>query len=311
MQTILGSGGSIGRELAKTLRQYTNEIKLVARNPEKVNPTDILFPADLTQKDAVLNAVKGSTIVYVTIGFPYSHKEWREKWPNFITHVIYACQKYEAKLVFFDNVYMYDKDYLSPMTETTRVNPPSKKGEVRSALAHMVMDQVDQGKLTALIARSADFYGPDIEGNSMLTETVLKPLSQEKKANWIGPLHYKHSFTYTPDAGKATAILGNTPDAYGQIWHLPTAGNPLTGKQWIEAIAAEMGVKAKYRPTPKFIFRAFGLVQPIMKELVEMFYQYDRDYIFDSQKFEEHFDFEPTPYHTGIKATVANFMENK
>jgi hypothetical protein len=32
----------------------------------------------------------------------------------------------------------------------------------------------------------------------------------------------KHSFIYTPDAAKATAILGNTPDAYNQVWHLPT-----------------------------------------------------------------------------------------
>jgi len=31
-----------------------------------------------------------------------------------------------------------------------------------------------------------------------------------KKANWQGSANYKHSFTYTPDAGKATALLGNT-----------------------------------------------------------------------------------------------------
>lgn len=311
MQTILGSGGAIGRELAIALKQYTSDIRLVARNPEKVNPTDILVAADLTQKEAVMDAVKGSEIVYVTIGFPYSYKEWREKWPTLITHVIFACQKYNAKLVFFDNVYMYDKDHLSPMTETTQVNPPSRKGEVRAALAYMVMDQVDEGKLTALIARSADFYGPDISSTSMLTETVIKPLSEGKKANWIGPLHYKHSFTYTPDAGKALAILGNTPDAFGQIWHLPTAGKAMTGKEWVEAVAAEMDVKPKCRATPKFLFQAFGVFQPIMKELAEMFYQYDREYIFDSHKFEGHFDLKPTSYKTGIAETVNAFVKNR
>ena len=51
---------------------------------------------------------------------------------------------------------------------------------------------------------------------------VLKNLREGKKAMWFVSSDIKHSFTYTPDAAKATALLGNTPDAYGQVWHLPT-----------------------------------------------------------------------------------------
>lgn len=43
MQTILGSGGAIGTELAKHLTNYTGQIRLVSRNPKKVNLTDELF----------------------------------------------------------------------------------------------------------------------------------------------------------------------------------------------------------------------------------------------------------------------------
>lgn len=46
MQTILCSGGAIGTELAKYLPNYTNQIRLVSRNPKKVNPTDELFSCD-------------------------------------------------------------------------------------------------------------------------------------------------------------------------------------------------------------------------------------------------------------------------
>jgi nucleoside-diphosphate-sugar epimerase len=293
MQTILGSGGSIGIELAKALKEFTSEIRLVSRNPEKVNTTDELMSADLLNLEDVQKSVQGSSVVYVTVGFPYSVKVWKESWPKLITNVIKACKEHNCKLVFFDNIYMYDSNDLNGMTEENPINPPSKKGEIRAEIAKMIMDNVREGKLTALIARSADFYGPTIQNTSMLTETVFKPLSNRKKANWMSSVNFKHSFTYTPDAGKATALLGNTEDAYNKVWHLPTAANPFTGKEWIEA-------------APKFLVRIIGLFVPIMREMVEMMYQYDRDYVFDSSKFEKRFDFNPTLYKDGISEIVLN-----
>lgn len=304
MQTILGAGGAIGIELAKALKEFTSDIRLVSRNPKKVNETDELFPADLTNGAEVLKAISGSSVVYVTVGFPYNVAIWKERWPAFIAIVIAGCKEYNAKLVFFDNIYMYDPNHLNPMTESTPINPCSKKGMIRAQIAEMIMDEVAKRNLTALIARSADFYGPNIENTSMLTETVVKPLSRGKKANWMSSVGFKHSFTYTPDAGKATALLGNTDDAYNQVWHLPTAHNPLTGKEWVEAFAKEMNVKPRYQAAPKFLVRIMGLFMPIMKELVEMMYQYDRDYVFDSTKFEQRFGVEPTPYATGIREVV-------
>jgi len=304
MQTILGSGGAIGTELAKTLKEYTSEIRLVSRNPVKVNPADQLFPADLMHPDEVKKAVEGSSIVYVTVGFPYNYKIWKENWPKFIQYVIDACIQYQCKMVFFDNIYMYDPQFLEGMTEETPINPASKKGKVRAQIAKMILDKVDEGKLTALIARSADFYGPNIQNTSMLTETVFKPLHNGKKANWMGSVNVKHSFTYTPDAGKATALLGNTESAYNQVWHLPTADNPLTGKEWITLIAKEMGAKPNVQAASKFIVRVLGLFMPLMREMSEMMYQYDRDYVFNSDKFSKNFDMKPTSYQEGVKKIV-------
>jgi NAD dependent epimerase/dehydratase family enzyme len=60
MQTILGAGGIIGKELAKSLPQYTDQIRLVSRNPKEVNPNDEIMPADLLNGDQVVKAVQGS-----------------------------------------------------------------------------------------------------------------------------------------------------------------------------------------------------------------------------------------------------------
>jgi len=311
MQTILGSGGAIGTELALALTKYTKKIRLVSRNPKKVNPTDELVKADLLNPEEVKKAVIGSSIVYLTVGFEYKASVWAKKWPLLIDNVIAACESEGCKLVFFDNIYMYDANHLNGMTEETPINPPSKKGKIRAEVAKKIMDKVKAGKLTALIARSADFYGPSINQVSLLTESVIKPLSAGKKANWIGSADYKHSFTYTPDAGRATALLGNTPDAYGQVWHLPTAPNPFTGKEWIDAFAGELGVPPKFLTAPKFMVRILGLFIPIMREFVEMTYQYDRDYVFDSSKFEKRFNMKPTPYAKGIIEIMNKDFESR
>ena len=305
MQTILGAGGAIGIHLAKSLTEYTDKLRLVSRNPKKVNESDELFTADLLQREEVFRSIKGAEIVYVTIGFPYQYKFWKQHWPPFVKNVIEACMEHNSKLVFFDNIYMYDPNFLNGMTEETPVNPVSKKGKVRAEIAQMILDKVATGKLTALIARAADFYGPGIKENSMLTQTVFNRLSKGKGAQWLMSANYKHSFTYTPDAGKATAILGNTPEAYNQVWHLPTAKNPLTGKEWVEAVSKEFDTKAKTQVMGLFMLKLAGIFVPIMKEFPEMMYQYDRDYVFNSNKFEQAFDFKPTPYLKGIKEIIA------
>lgn len=306
MQTILGSGGAIGIELAKSLKTYTNDIRLVSRNPKKVNDSDELMKADLMNPEDVNRAVKGSDVVYVTVGFPYKLKVWEAQWPLFIKNVIAACSKEKAKLVFFDNIYMYDPNHLDGMTEETPINPVSKKGKVRSEVAQLIMNAVGKGQIEALIARSADFYGPNIANTSMLTEMVFKPLSKGKKANWMASTNFNHSFTYTPDAGRATALLGNTPTAYNQVWHLPTAKNPWTGKEWVDRIGKEMGKPAKIQLASRGIVKIMGIFIPVMREMPEMMYQYDRNYDFNSDKFMNHFDFQVTPYEKGINEIIAN-----
>lgn len=304
MQTILGAGGVIATELARVLHsQYKVPVRLVGRTPKAVNPDDELYRADLTVPEQVLVAVAGSEVVYLTAGFEYSAKAWRAIWPVVMQNVIAACQQAGAKLVFFDNVYLYDPAQVPHLTEETPINPISQKGKVRAQIVRMLLDEVQAGRLTALIARAADFYGPNND-KSVLIETVLKNLRQGKAATLLASADKVHSYTFTPDAAAATALLGNTPDAYGQVWHLPTAPNPLTGKQWVELFAELLGQPPKYSVLPKWLIGLLGWFVPFMRELHEMLYQYNQHYVFDSRKFEQRFNMQPTPYRRGAELTL-------
>jgi nucleoside-diphosphate-sugar epimerase len=303
MQTILGANGTIGLVLAKELRNYTDKIRLVSRNPRKVNDTDELFPADLTQAGMIDKAVEGSDVVYLVVGLQYNINVWEKEWPKLMKATINACIKHNCRLVFFDNVYMYDEGAIPHMTEDSPINPPSRKGAVRRHIAEMLMNEVKAGKLMALIARAADFYGPG-NANSFLSSVVFDNFKKGKAANWFADADKKHSFTYTPDAAKATALLGNTDDAYNQVWHLPTDKNTLTGKEMITLFAHEMKVKNKVTVMPMWLVKILGLFIPIMKEFPEMMYQYNQDYFFDSSKFDKRFTFRTTTYMEGVKIMV-------
>ncbi|GAB3649167.1 SDR family oxidoreductase [Echinicola sediminis] len=305
MQTILGSGGIIGTLLAKELRTYTNKVRLVSRSPKSVNANDELFPANLLEFKEVQRALKDTKTAYLTVGFPYKTKLWQVFWPKVMDNVLRACSENQVKLVFFDNVYMYDPNFIGQMTELTPIRPVSKKGLIRAKTQDMLLEAVAKGELEALIARSADFYGPNTPLKSILTEMVFKPLSKSKRAKWFGNSHSPHSFTFTQDAAKATALLGNTPDASNQVWHLPTAPNPPSGKEWIHMIAKEMGVSPHYQIIPKWVFNLSEIFIPFMKELNEMLYQYERPYVFDSTKFEKLFFFKPTDYLEGIRRIIS------
>src|SRR5690349_10590755 len=156
LHSILGANGSIANELVPILISNNEKVRLISRNPKPVNNAEIVA-ADATNYDEVLKAVQGSDIVYLLIGLEYNINVWREKWPKIMRNAIDACKAANAKLIFFDNVYMYGK-VDGVMTDETPFKPVSKKGEVRAEIATMLLDEIKAGKIKALIARAADFY---------------------------------------------------------------------------------------------------------------------------------------------------------
>lgn len=305
MQTILGSGGAIGTDLAKALTQFTNDIKLVSRNPQKVNETDLLLSSDFSDRAQIFKAVEGSEICYVTVGFEYNIKVWREKWPPFIQNVVEACNRYNSKLVFFDNVYALGVDNVKHMTEESLIHPGSKKGEVRAIVDKIILEQIEKGKLQAIIARAPDFFGPIKKQNSLLMNLVYDNLAKGKTAQWFGNANVVHTMGYTPDLSKATAILGNTTEAYNQIWNLPVDMNSLTGREWVKLFADEMRAPDKVRVLPNWSLQLLGVFVPVLREMSEMMYQFDRPYNFDSSKFIGRFKFNPTTNKEAVKQTIA------
>ncbi len=308
-QTILGAGGAIGTELAKSLSQYTNDIRLVSRNPKKVNPNDELFRADLTQKDQVAKAIAGSEVVYVTVGFDYNTKIWQKLWLPFMKNVIDACLINKTKLVFFDNVYAIGGDNIKHITETSPISPTSKKGQVRAEVDKLIIEAAEKRSLEAIIARAPDFFS-EYKDRSLLMNLVYDNLVKGRKAQWFCNAKVIHTTGYAPDLAKGTAILGNTAEAYNQIWNLPTDPEKITGEQWIKLFSDEMNATDKYQVLPAWGMKLLGVFVPILREMYEIRYQYDRDYYFDSSKFNSKFNYIPITNRLAVKQTIERLKQN-
>ena len=304
--TILGSGGVVANELAKLLIEEKQSVKLVSRSGHAIQGA-IAAKADVASLDQTVEAVRDSSIVYLCVGLKYDHKVWSQFWPRIMSNVIDACKRTGAKLVFFDNVYMYGK-VSGVMTESTLYNPCSKKGKIRAAIAAALMNEVKAGNLRAMIARAADFYGPYADKTGVPNILVFSPLAHGKKANWLVNDQVRHSYTFTLDIAKALSALSKSDEAYNQVWHLPTAPNPFTGKEFVEMAAKEFGVDPKYRVLSKWILKMGGLSDKTVAESYEMLYQSEFEYLFDSSKFQNAFHLMPTSYQDGIKET-ANFYK--
>ncbi|TWR27425.1 NAD-dependent epimerase/dehydratase family protein [Mucilaginibacter pallidiroseus] len=299
MHTILGAGGPVANALTRELINNNKTIRLISRRQVAIKADNLTWQkADLLNLGQLSAATKGSEVIYMCAGLVYDVKIWQEQWPIIMKNIIAVAKEHKARLIFFDNVYMYGL-VNSPMTENTPNNPNSEKGKVRAAIAETLMAEIKAGNIQATIARAPDFYGTD-STNAFLDLMVLSKYAKGEKAQWMGDPNKLHNFIYIPDAGRAMYLLGQFPESDNQIWHLPTAP-VMTGKQFIEMAARIYGVKPKYMRVNKFMLWLLGLFNKLIAGTVEMYYQTDHDYIFDSSKFEKAFNFKPTSYEDGIR----------
>ncbi len=300
MQTILGANGQIGEELARELkRNFTSNIRIVSRGATKVNDTDEVFSADLSIKEKAIEAVKGSEIAYFTLGLPVSSDLWEKQFPLILRNVIDACKINGAKLVFFDNTYMYPQDG-RVLREETIFEPVGRKGKVRREMAEMVLREMQSGELEAVICRAPEFYGPG-KTQSITNTLIFNNIKEGKKLKVPLSDTKKRSLIWTPDASRATALIGNTPDAFGQTWHLPVDESHPTYKQFIALASTIYEKELKYSIVPKFVFKIVARFNDRIKELQELLPRYEHDNVFDDSKFRNRFpDFNVTTYKQGI-----------
>ena len=308
LHVVLGAGGIVGDETIAELKRRNLPVRSVRRSASTLADS---VQADLLSVDQVTDAVRGASHIYLCAGLKYTAATWQREWPVVMDNVISAAKATDARIVFVDNIYMYGPPPLqNPITENHPLNPTSKKGKVRKQIAQALLDAHDRGDVRALIARAADFYGPNAKSSVLYFLTLTKILAGQKPI-WIGNPDALHSFTHTGDIGRAMPVLALDDDAYGQVWHLPTAAPAMSVQAMVSVMGQILGKNAQLSVIPSPIVSLMTLFVETIREYSEMRYQYTSDYVFSSAKFEQRYpDFAITPYAAGIEQMVKSFAGN-
>jgi nucleoside-diphosphate-sugar epimerase len=259
-------------------------------------------PADATDPDAATAAAEGASVVYQCLNAPYT--DWPARFPPLQRGVLSAAERNDALLVSLENLYGYGPTAGKAMTEDLPLAATTVKGRTRAAMTQELLAAAEAGRVRIAIGRASDFFGAGITTGTTLGERVFANAIAGKRADFIGNPDLPHTYSYVPDIAAGLATLGTDERAVDGVWHLP-GPETVTTRQLLELVAGDVGHPVGVRTLPKLAVRALGLFNPMMRELVEMSYEFDESFVLDTTKYQSTFGNAATPLTTAITATVA------
>ena len=304
---VIFGTGAVGLATFDALRARGESVRLVNRSGRADVPDDIHVVGGDARDPAFTTAVsKGARVVYQTLNPPYH--EWTTKFPALQAAVLAAAHASGARLVSMENVYMYGRPDGHPFTEDTAYAAHTVKGRLRGRMARDLLAAHESGWVEVAIGRASDYFGPRGGAQSNLGDRVMPAALAGGTARVLGDPDQPHTYTYIPDIGAGLAVLGEHPDAPGQVWHLPNDPDTRTTRQLLDiAYRAAGQPRSKVSATPTFLLRALGLFNPVMRELVEMQYEYEAPFIVDSSKIANKLGLRATPLDQAVVDTLASY----
>ena len=302
LHVVFGTG-QVGSALTAYLARQGFAVRAVSRNrpPALAGGCD-WRAADASDPGAAADAANGASVVYQCLNAPYT--QWPERFPPLQRGVLAAAEHTGALLVVLENLYGYGPTGGKPMTEGLPLAATTVKGRTRAAMTAELLAAAEAGRVRIAIGRASDFFGAGVTQGSTLGERVFGNALAGRRADFIGNPDLPHTYSYVPDIAAGLVTLGTDARAVGQVWHLP--GPPtVTTRALLDLVAGEVGHPVGIRSVPKLALRPLGLVNPMLRELAETYYQFDQPFILDTSKYETAFGTAGTPLPAAVAATVA------
>lgn len=283
-------------------------MRVLSRNRPQALPSGVDWRhVDATEPEAAIDAAKGATVIYQCLNAPYT--SWPKTFPPLQHNVLAAAERAEALLVTLENVYGYGPTAGKPMTEDLPLAATTSKGRVRAAMTAELLAAADDKELRIAIGRASDFFGPGVT-ETTLGDRVFANSLVGKRADFLGDPGLLHTYSYVPDIATGLATLGTDQRAVGQVWHLP-GPETVTTREILDLVANAVGHPVGIRTVPKLAMRALGLVNPLMRELSEMSYEFEQPFVLDTNKFETTFGANRTPLAAAVAQTVTWYRDQR
>ena len=304
---VIFGTGAIGLATFEALRRRGETVRLVNRSGQARVPDNTeVIGGDARDPNFTAGVAEGARVVYQTLNPPYP--DWTAQFPSLQAGVLAAAQMAGARLVSMENVYLYGRPAGRPLTEDRPENAHTKKGQLRGRMAADLLAAHHAGRVEVAIGRASDYFGPRGGAQSNLGDRVFPAALAGKTATVLGDPDQPHTYTYIPDIGEGLAVLGEHPDAPGQVWHLPNDPDTCTTRQLVDLVYRHAGQgRARLRRLPPLLLRTLALFNPTVRELLEMQYQFEEPFIVDSSKIADKLGVQATPIELALGHTLSTY----
>ncbi|MFF4773602.1 NAD-dependent epimerase/dehydratase family protein [Microtetraspora fusca] len=302
---VVVGADQVGGRGAETLAEAGHDVVVVTRSgsgPDRAGVTRVAAPA---QDAAEMRRVTEGADALYNCANPKYH-QWAQDWPPIADSLLRAAEATGAVLVTLSNLYGYGP-VDGPMTEDTPLAATGTKGRVRAEMWKQALAAHQAGRVRITEVRGSDYFGPGASEQSFLGGRFVGPLLTGRRAMVLSDPDIRHSWTYLPDVATALATVATDERAWGRAWHIPTSP-----AQSIRAMAERLCELAE-APAPRlgrlpgWALTAGGVVSPLLRELRETRYQFDRPFIVDSSAFTATFGVTATPMDEALKETITSW----
>ena len=306
-QHVIFGAGQVGRALTAHLAGLGLPVRVVSRRQPTDLPDGVDWQgADATDPGAATAAAKHATVIYQCLNAPYT--KWAEQFPPLQRSVLAAAEQTGALLVSLENLYGYGPTHGEPMTEDLPLAATTVKGRTRAAMTEELLAARDAGQVHIAIGRASDFFGAGVTESTLGARVFANALAG-RRADFIGNPDLAHTYSYVPDIAAGLATLGTDTRAIDTVWHLP-GPETVTTRQVLDLVGGEVGHPVGVRSVPKLAVRALGLVNPTIRALVEMAYEFDEPFLLDTSKYQNMFGSTGTGLSKAIAETVDGYRSN-
>jgi len=299
--------------MALELGRRGGTIRALVRNPDKLRQglgrsMDLeIVAGDALDPQAVAQAAQGCGAIVHGINYPYH--QWVPNMERVTDNVIAAARSQGAVILFPGNVYVFGAQVDKPLTENAELRPNSRKGELRVRLETALRAATIDGAARVIILRAGDYFGPTVRNG--LVDRIFAMAAQGKPIQYIGRLDIPHQWAYVPDLARVGTDLLEISERLAPCEIVHFKGY-IASKQgeFLRLAAREAGApQVAIRTIPWWMLRLIGLVDPVVRELLEMRYLFERAVIIDDPRRRELLpNFIDTPIEVAVRETVNSYQ---
>ncbi|MEU9303462.1 NAD-dependent epimerase/dehydratase family protein [Streptomyces sp. NPDC048269] len=305
LHVVMGFGPA-GAATARLLAEQGRSVRVVTTSGRRPEPGIEHIALDATDSRRLIEAAQGADAIYSCAAPPYPR--WTSQWPPLASSARAAAEATGAVLVVLGNLYGYGP-VDGPMTEKLPLAATGPKGRVRAAMWEQARSLHEQGRIKAVEVRASDFFGPGVTDGGHLAARVVPRVLRGKPVTTLGDPDAPHSWTYLPDVARALVEVAGEERAWGRAWHVPTQP-ALTTREMVDRLAAEAGAgPVAVRRLSPAVLGVVSVFSPLIRELKEIRYQFDRPFVVDSSAYEAEFTVRATPVDEQVGATVGWWRE--